>query len=95
MGLAGLGDLVLTCTGPLSRNRQVGLKLAEGRGLREIESEMQMVAEGVETVRAVWRLAAASGLEMPITGQVHAVLYEGKDPRSAIEELMARSLVQE
>lgn len=95
MGLAGLGDLVLTCTGPLSRNRRVGLKLAEGKGLREIESEMQMVAEGVETVRALHRLATASGLEMPITAQVHAVLYEGRDPRSAIDELMARALVQE
>jgi glycerol-3-phosphate dehydrogenase (NAD(P)+) len=95
MGLAGLGDLVLTCTGPLSRNRRVGLMLAEGRGLEEIEAEMKMVAEGVETVRAARRLAAESGLEMPITAQVYAVLYEGKDPRSAIDELMARALVQE
>lgn len=95
MGLAGLGDLVLTCTGPLSRNRQVGLMLAEGKDLAEIEAEMQMVAEGVETVRSARRLAAVSGLEMPITAQVHAVLYEGRDPRSAIDELMARALVQE
>jgi len=95
MGLAGLGDLVLTCTGPLSRNRQVGLKLAKGKTLEEIEAEMQMVAEGVETVRAVRQLASTSGLEMPITEQVHAVLYEDRDPRSAIDHLMARALVQE
>jgi glycerol-3-phosphate dehydrogenase (NAD(P)+) len=95
MGLAGLGDLVLTCTGPLSRNRQVGLKLAAGMRLDEIEAEMQMVAEGVETARAARQLATAAGLEMPITEQVHAVLYEGRDPRSAIDELMARALVQE
>ena len=95
MGLAGLGDLVLTCTGALSRNRHVGLKLAEGKRLEEIEAEMQMVAEGVETVRAARQLAALSGLEMPITTQVHAVLYEGRDPHSAIDDLMARALVQE
>ena len=94
-GLAGLGDLVLTCTGSLSRNRQVGLKLGEGMRLEEIQAEMQMVAEGVETARAARQLGSAYEVEMPITEQVHAVLYKGRDPRSAIDELMARALAQE
>ena len=95
MGLAGLGDLVLTCTGPLSRNRQVGVELAKGRTMEEIVGEMRMVAEGVETVRAAWQLARETGAEMPITEQVHEILYDGKPPRTAIYGLMARGLVQE
>ena len=92
MGLAGLGDLVLTATGPLSRNRRVGEELARGRTLREITSGMREVAEGVCTTRAVKELAARRGVEMPITEQVFAVLYEGRGVGHAVEELMARPL---
>ncbi|MFL6194993.1 MAG: NAD(P)H-dependent glycerol-3-phosphate dehydrogenase [Thermoanaerobaculia bacterium] len=94
-GLAGLGDLVLTCTGGLSRNRKIGLDLAAGRSLAEIKSETHMVAEGVRNSIAIARLAAQRGVEMPITQQMVAVLYEGKDPRRALEELMTRELKSE
>ena len=90
MGLAGLGDLVLTCTGSLSRNRFVGQELGRGRRLEEVLSGMKEVAEGVRTTRAVQLLAARLGVEMPITNEVHAVLYEGKRARDAAEALMAR-----
>lgn len=95
MGLSGMGDLVLTCTGDLSRNRQVGLKLGQGRALQEILDEMHMVAEGVKTTQAVFELGHEYGIELPITEQVHAVLYEGKNPRTAVQELMRRSLKDE
>ncbi|HJR05933.1 MAG TPA: NAD(P)H-dependent glycerol-3-phosphate dehydrogenase [Pyrinomonadaceae bacterium] len=91
-GLAGLGDLVLTCTGALSRNRFVGQELGRGRALEEILAGMHEVAEGVRTTRAVKLLADSRGIEMPITEQVHAVLYEGKSARAAAEALMARPL---
>jgi glycerol-3-phosphate dehydrogenase (NAD(P)+) len=91
-GLAGLGDLVLTCTGGLSRNRGVGVELGRGRKLPEILSAMHgMVAEGIFTTTAAVGLARARGVEMPITEQMHAILHEGKAPRDAISELMARS----
>jgi len=89
-GLAGLGDLVLTCNGDLSRNRHVGMQLAAGRSLAEIVSSMTMVAEGVETTRAAVGLARREGIEMPITQQMHAILYEGKPPREALRDLMER-----
>ena len=92
MGLAGLGDLVLTCTGGLSRNRRVGQELGRGRSLEEVLAGMKEVAEGVKTTRAVMLLAARLGVEMPITSEVHAVLYEGKAARAACEELMSRPL---
>lgn len=92
MGLAGLGDLVLTCTGSLSRNRFVGQELGRGRPLVAIVGGMQEVAEGVKTTRAVKQLAARVNIEMPITNEVHAVLYEGKTARDAAEELMTRPL---
>lgn len=92
MGLAGLGDLVLTSTGSLSRNRYVGQELGKGRALEEILSGMSEVAEGVKTTLAVHRLAAQLGVEMPITCEVHAVLYEGKSAREATEALMNRPL---
>ena len=95
MGLAGLGDLVLTCTGGLSRNRYVGYELGKGRTLAEITKDMKGVAEGVKTTRAVNRLAARLGVEMPITSQVQAVLYEGKSVGEAATELMARPLRDE
>ncbi|NDY42744.1 NAD(P)-dependent glycerol-3-phosphate dehydrogenase [Dissulfurirhabdus thermomarina] len=89
-GLAGLGDLVLTCTGDLSRNRQVGLRLGRGEALQAILDDMNMVAEGVKTSRAARDLAARHGVEMPITEQVCRVLHEGFDPREAVRELMLR-----
>ena len=91
-GLAGLGDLVLTCTGGLSRNRYVGQELGRGRALADILAGMREVAEGVRTTRAVKLLAARCGVEMPITEQVHAVLYEQQDVRVAVEQLMSRPL---
>jgi len=91
-GLAGLGDLVLTCTGGLSRNRSVGVELGRGRKLPEILAGMHgMVAEGIFTTTAAVGLARARGVEMPITEQMHAILHQGKAPREAISELMARS----
>jgi glycerol-3-phosphate dehydrogenase (NAD(P)+) len=91
-GLAGLGDLVLTCTGDLSRNRRVGIELANGRKIAEITSSMRMIAEGVETCDAAKRLGAKMGVDLPIIQQVHAILYEAKPPREALRELMERSL---
>jgi glycerol-3-phosphate dehydrogenase (NAD(P)+) len=91
-GLAGLGDLVLTCTGDLSRNRMVGLKIAEGMPIKEIISSMRMVAEGIETSKAATMLAGRVGVEMPITAEVYRIIYEGKDPRDAVRELMTRQL---
>jgi glycerol-3-phosphate dehydrogenase (NAD(P)+) len=95
MGLAGLGDLVLTCTGSLSRNRFVGEELGKGRTLNEITAEMNEVAEGINTARAVKKLADRAGLEMPITNEVNAVLYDGKPARDAVAELMSRPLREE
>jgi glycerol-3-phosphate dehydrogenase (NAD(P)+) len=94
-GLAGLGDLVLTCTGALSRNRSVGVALGQGRGLAEIQSGMRMVAEGVRTTAATVELARRHEIEMPITEQMHAVLYQNRPPRDAIRELMERRLKNE
>jgi glycerol-3-phosphate dehydrogenase (NAD(P)+) len=95
-GLAGLGDLVLTCTGGLSRNRSVGVELGHGRPLAEIIAGMHgMVAEGVLTTHAAIGLARAYGVEMPITEKMHAVLHDGKPPREAIHELMTRSVKSE
>lgn len=92
MGLAGLGDLVLTCTGGLSRNRFVGHELGRGRTLEDVLAGMSEVAEGVKTARAVKLLAARLGVEMPVTNEVYSVLYEGKGAREAAEELMSRPL---
>jgi glycerol-3-phosphate dehydrogenase (NAD(P)+) len=90
-GLAGMGDLVLTCTGGLSRNRSVGVELGKGRKLPEIIAGMHgMVAEGVLTTNAAMGLAQKFGVEMPITQQMHAILHDGKAPRDAIRELMTR-----
>jgi glycerol-3-phosphate dehydrogenase (NAD(P)+) len=91
-GLAGLGDLVLTCSGELSRNRRVGLELAKGRNIAEITGEMAMVAEGVETCAAAVDLGAKFGVDLPIIQQMHAVLYEKKSPREALRDLMERTL---
>lgn len=94
-GLAGLGDLVLTCTGGLSRNRRTGLELARGKTLEEIERETSMVAEGIRNSVSLTTLAERLQIEMPITQQMMAVLYEAKPPTRAIEELMTRALKAE
>jgi glycerol-3-phosphate dehydrogenase (NAD(P)+) len=91
-GLAGLGDLVLTCTGDLSRNRTVGVDLARGRKLDEIVRSMKMVAEGIKTTNAAVDLARRHGVEMPISEQMFQMLHFGVTPRDAIQRLMERSL---
>ncbi len=91
-GLAGLGDLVLTCTGELSRNRTVGLELARGRPLAEIVQSMKMVAEGVKTTHATVDLARRLQVDMPISTQMYEMLNFGVSPREAIRRLMERSL---
>ena len=94
-GLTGMGDLVLTCTGGLSRNRQVGEALGRGRKIEEILGEMNMVAEGVRTARSVHDLAARIGVEMPICEAVYRVIHDGYDPAQAMNDLMQRELKRE
>ena len=94
-GLAGMGDLVLTCTGDLSRNRSVGMELGKGRTLDEIMSGMQMVAEGVKTTLSAYQLATRLEVEVPIIEQMYLVLYHQKDPRQAVVDLMSRDLTSE
>ncbi|MDF1563263.1 MAG: NAD(P)H-dependent glycerol-3-phosphate dehydrogenase [Deltaproteobacteria bacterium] len=91
MGLAGMGDLVLTCTGGLSRNRTVGVELGKGKKLEQILEELGMVAEGVKTTASAHDLGKKLGVEMPITEAVYQVLYEGKSPKQAVVELMSRA----
>jgi glycerol-3-phosphate dehydrogenase (NAD(P)+) len=91
-GLAGMGDLVLTCLGNLSRNRQVGVALGQGRTLEQIISETRQVAEGVKTAKAAHELSQRLGVEMPITEGVYQMLYEGKTPQQLLQELMERPL---
>ncbi len=94
-GLAGLGDLVLTCTSRQSRNYQVGVQLGAGKKLAEILHDMQMVAEGVRTARAAFHLAEKFQIEMPIVEQVYRIIYEDQSPREAIQRLMTRELKDE
>jgi glycerol-3-phosphate dehydrogenase (NAD(P)+) len=94
-GLGGLGDLVLTCTGSLSRNRTVGLKIGKGKTLEEALAEMTMVAEGVKTTKSCYNLAKEAGVEMPILEQVYQVLYENKPAKVAVQDLFRRSLKEE
>ena len=94
-GLAGLGDLVLTCTGGLSRNRRTGLELAAGKSLEQILSETRFVSEGVKNSLAIHRLAREKDVEMPIIEQMVALMYEGKSPREALDQLMRRELRDE
>lgn len=94
-GLAGLGDLVLTCTGALSRNRHVGMELGKGRSLSEVLGGMKMVAEGVGTAAALLALAREHKMELPITEQVDAILHQGKSPKDAIRNIMDRPLKRE
>ena len=94
-GLAGLGDLVLTCTGGLSRNRRIGLELARGKTLEEIQAGTHMVAEGIRNSLSISKLAAERKVEMPITEQMVEVLYREKAPGRALDELMTRELKEE
>ncbi|MBI4500835.1 MAG: NAD(P)-dependent glycerol-3-phosphate dehydrogenase [Gemmatimonadetes bacterium] len=94
-GLAGMGDLVLTATGPLSRNRSLGVELGRGRGLAEILSERRTVAEGVTTAQSAVELAKRAGVELPIAAEVARILFENKTPRQAIRDLMERELKAE
>jgi len=95
LGLAGMGDLILTCTGPLSRNRTLGIKLGEGKKLPAIQKELGGVAEGVYTTKAAFELSLKMGIEMPINRQVYAILYEASTPQQALIELMSRDLKEE
>ena len=95
MGLAGMGDLVLTCTDNLSRNRRMGLALAAGKTVEEAQEEIQQVVEGVKAAKAVHEVAERLGIEMPIVYQVYRILYEGASPREAVEALMSRELKPE
>ena len=94
-GLSGIGDLVLTCTGDLSRNRMVGIKIGQGMRLEEITRDMNMVAEGIKTSISAYQLGKKIGVDMPIINQVYQILYQGKEPRSAVRELMTRELRKE
>ena len=89
-GLAGMGDLVLTCTGSLSRNRTVGYRLGQGESLEDILADMSAVAEGIRNAEAVCALADRHGVEMPITREVHAIVHQGRDPAEALAALMRR-----
>lgn len=91
-GLAGMGDLVLTCTGGLSRNRSLGVRLGRGEKLKDIMSGMKTVAEGVKTCRAAWDLAKKYNVSMPVVDEIYQLLYEGKDPKRAVKDLMNREL---
>jgi glycerol-3-phosphate dehydrogenase (NAD(P)+) len=94
-GLSGIGDLVVTCMSGLSRNRHLGEEIGRGKRLAEIESEMNMVAEGVRTTKSIVALARKYGIEMPITEAVHAILFEDKKPLEAVSELMTRAAKEE
>jgi glycerol-3-phosphate dehydrogenase (NAD(P)+) len=94
-GLAGLGDLVVTCTSMHSRNRRAGIQIGQGKPLEQVLSNMGMVVEGVNTTQAVFHLASQSGVVMPISEQMYQVLFEGKDPKNAVISLMTRSKTHE
>ena len=94
-GLTGVGDLVLTCTGQLSRNHYVGYEIGQGKKIEEVVSQMKMVAEGVTTTLSGYQLAYRENVEMPIHEQAYYVLYKDKDPRTALQDLMARKLKDE
>lgn len=94
-GLPGLGDLVLTCAGDLSRNRKVGMQIAQGKSVQQITQGTRMVAEGIRNTRSVYGLARSLQIEMPIVEQMYKVIYEGKEPADAVRDLMQRSLKPE
>ncbi len=93
--LSGLGDLVLTCTGDLSRNRRVGIEIGGGKPIRKVLSGLTQVAEGVRTTRSAFELAQKHGVDMPIIEETYAVLYEDKDPSRAVRDLTHRQLRSE
>jgi len=95
MGLAGMGDLVLTCTDNLSRNRRMGLALAAGKTVAEAEAEIRQVVEGVKAADAVHTVAGQVGVEMPICEQIYRILYQGAEPEEAVATLMQRALKSE
>jgi len=95
MGLAGLGDLVLTCTDDQSRNRRMGLALASGKTVEEAQDEIQQVVEGVLAARAVKQVADSLDVVMPICTEIYRILYEGVSPREAVARLMSRALKPE
>ncbi|MFK8032080.1 MAG: NAD(P)H-dependent glycerol-3-phosphate dehydrogenase [Gammaproteobacteria bacterium] len=95
LGLAGVGDLMLTCTDNLSRNRRMGLALAAGKSIEEAAEEIGQVVEGVRAAKAVWQVAKSHDVDMPIVSELYAVLYENKSPKSAVSALMRRSLKPE
>jgi glycerol-3-phosphate dehydrogenase (NAD(P)+) len=94
-GLAGFGDLILTCTGDLSRNHTVGKKIGEGKTLKEILADMRMVAEGVKTAKSACNLSRKLGVDMPISHEVYRILYEDLSPKEAVYRLMTRDLKPE
>lgn len=94
-GLAGFGDLVLTCTGDLSRNHTVGKKIGQGLKLKELLADMRMVAEGVKTARSLYNLSQRLGVDMPIAHAIYRILYEDLDPKDAVHQLMTRDLKSE
>ena len=94
-GLAGVGDLILTCTGDLSRNHTIGKQIGEGKKLKDLLAEMHMVAEGVKTARSVYNLSRERDVDMPISHAVYHVLYDDMDPKTALFQLMTRDLKQE
>ena len=94
-GLAGVGDLILTCTGDLSRNHTIGKQIGQGKKLNDLLAEMHMVAEGVKTARSVYNLSLKMGVEMPISHAIYHVLYDDLDPKTALYQLMTRDLKQE
>lgn len=91
-GLSGIGDLILTCTGDLSRNRTVGIKLGKGQKIKQIVEEMSMVAEGIKTTKSVYDLAAKLAIEMPILEQVYKIIYQNKECSLAVRDLLSREL---
>ena len=95
LGLSGVGDLVLTCTGDLSRNRRVGLEIGRGKSVEEVLAGLTQVAEGVRTAKSAYELAQRLGVDMPITTGVYLMLFEGKNPVEAAIELRSRQLKSE
>jgi glycerol-3-phosphate dehydrogenase (NAD(P)+) len=95
MGLSGIGDLILTCTGPLSRNRLFGIELSKGRKAADIVTSQRTVVEGYYTIDAAYRLSRSLEIEMPITEEIYKITYEGKDLRASIEDITRRDYKEE